>query len=134
MVSEKHVRGLRTEWRRKLALAGFKDIERPDGQLATPDVAKNQPGKQSNPERAHAVERNNHAAYFTKATQIMALRGFWRLRPDTRAAWKLHAQGQSNREIAKELGLTLKKVRIAVTAVRKMAKLPLSASERTNHS
>lgn len=134
MMAEKEVRALKSDWRRKLQASGFRDIERPDGQLASPDTAKNQPGKQSNPERAHAVERDNHAAYFTRATQVMALRGFWRLRPDTRAVWRLHAQGQSNREIASKLGLTLKKVRIAVSGVRKMAKLPLSPSERTNHA
>jgi DNA-directed RNA polymerase specialized sigma24 family protein len=126
-------RALRAQWRKRLASSGFKDIELPDGQLAPPERAKNEPGKRTSPELAKPVEREAYEAYYTRATQVMALRGFWRLRADTRNVWKLHAQGASNSEIAKQLAITVKKVRTAISGVRKMARLPLSASERSSH-
>ena len=108
---------LAAEWRKKLHADGFRDVEY--GQTIS---------------RRHATESIYHlgswtereavAAYYRKAEHFTHRSRFYDLPPVTRQVWRLHARGQSNREIALELGVTVKRVRVAIWAGRMACGLP----------
>jgi hypothetical protein len=108
-------------WRQKLRASGFEDIELPDGQLRP---VKKPPGRWRSFDKAHEVERAAVAEYFHRAQHFTASHTFRGLPLVARKVWRLHAQGQSNMEIASALNLTVKVVRGALTRARLAAKLP----------
>jgi DNA-directed RNA polymerase specialized sigma24 family protein len=116
---------LARHWRRKLRASGFHDIELPDGNLRP---AEKPPGRWRSFDKAHKVEREAVAEYFHRATVFTASHAFRGLTKTQRAAWRLHAQGFSNSEVASALNTTLKKVRNAIRSGRILSGLPETTS------
>jgi DNA-directed RNA polymerase specialized sigma24 family protein len=112
---------LARRWRQRLRADGFEDIELPDGTLRP---SKKPPGRWRSFDKAHPVERHAVEAYFSRALHFTASHAFRKLSKRSRAIWRLHAQGQSNMEIASALNLSVKIVRVAITRARLAAKLP----------
>lgn len=112
---------LRRTWRRKLRESGFEDIELPDGSLRGPEKP---PGRWRSFDAASPVEREATAAYFHRATTFCESSAFKRCSKLHRRAWRLHAQGLSNSEVAEALHVSLKKVRTAILTVRARSGLP----------
>jgi hypothetical protein len=112
---------LQRAWRRRLRDSGFQDIEAPDGSLRPP---RKPPGRWRGFETASPTEREAIAEYFRRATTFCSTSRYWRLAKRTRKVWRLHAKGQSNSEVARALGLTLKDVRTALRFARVAAGLP----------
>jgi DNA-directed RNA polymerase specialized sigma24 family protein len=109
-------------WYRKLREEGFRDIETLDGRLLGSDEQRQADAEASWMDRT-AVER-----YYTLALRFLHTRRFSTLPRVRRRIWALHASGRSNMEIARELDVTVKTVRVAVTTCRRMAGLPPVAS------
>jgi hypothetical protein len=112
---------LRT-WRRRLVESGFHDIEAPDGSLKPPL----RPFGDSRRDffRCHPIEREGIAGYYHRAETFTATHRFGKFSKQTKAVWRLHAQGLSNQEVSKRLGVTLIVVRSAIRRVRLAAGLP----------
>jgi DNA-directed RNA polymerase specialized sigma24 family protein len=112
---------LQRVWRRRLKEDGFDDIELPDGTLRGPTKP---PGRWRSFEAASPLEREATSDYFVRATTFCATYAFGRLPPKVRSVWRLHAKGQSNSEVAKTLGFSLKTVRNSLRTARVCAGLP----------
>lgn len=112
-------------WYRKLAASGFDDIEAEDGRLRAADEQRQADAEASWRDR-DAVE-----VYFRTALAFLHTPTFRSMTPTRRRAWALHAQGRSNQQIARELRVTVKVVRVAIQAGRKAAGLP--ATTHTLH-
>jgi DNA-directed RNA polymerase specialized sigma24 family protein len=112
---------LQRAWRRRLKEDGFDDIELPDGSLRGPQKP---PGRWRSFDAASPLEREATSEYFIRATTFCATYVFSRLPPKVRSVWRLHAKGQSNSEVAKTLGFSLKTVRNSLRSARARAGLP----------
>lgn len=120
-MSDVPLAALHREWRRRLRASGFEDIELPDGSLRPP---RKPPGRWRSFEKAHDVERAAVAEYFRRAEHFTTSHRFRGLNAKQRAAWRLHAKGLSNAEVASRLNVTVKKVRSAIRSARLLAGLP----------
>jgi len=97
----------------------------PDGSLLP---AKKPPGRWRSYDKAHPVERHAVETYFSRALHFTTSHAFKKLSKRSRAIWRLHAQGQSNTEVASRLNLSVKIVRVAITRARVGACLPETTS------
>jgi DNA-binding NarL/FixJ family response regulator len=112
-------------WRKKLRESGFVDQELPDGTMKGPQKP---PGRWRSFDAASPVEREATGEYFRRAEAFCGSSRFARLAPKVKAVWRLHARGQSNTEVEKALGYSIKTVRNALRAARLAAGLPESTS------
>lgn len=112
-------------WRRKLKASGFVDAELPDGSLRPPVKP---PGRWRSFDAASPLERHATAEYFRRAEAFCGSSRFSRLTGRVKAVWRLHARGQSNTEIEKTLGYSIKVVRNSLRLARLAAGLPESTS------
>jgi hypothetical protein len=105
-------RALKAKWYKKLALAGFEDIENDDGSLKAATDTRTI--------RNALKEKEERETYYTIARGFLNDPNF----PEQfRAVWMEHCEGIGARTIAKKLNLTSYKVETAINEVRKLAKL-----------
>lgn len=87
-------------WNKKLTDSGFQDAEQPDGMLK----------EWSTRFRTHHADPSLYEAkeeYFRRAGQFLHSHAFED--KDSKRVWSMHAQGVSNRDIAKKLKVKTKK-------------------------
>lgn len=112
MFDGKKFKALKAKWDKRLAAAGFEDIENSDGSLkATTDTRTI---------RNALKEKDERETYYSIARAFLHDPEF----PEKyRLIWVDHCEGLGARTIAKRHGITSYKVETAINIVRKLAKL-----------
>jgi len=107
----KNFEKLKAKWDQKLIDSGFEDIENKDGTLK----------REGHPHTIEAGFKDGRAEYYNQAQEFLNRAKFSTLLDYT--VWKMHTDGMSFRNIAKELNLTFYRARNIVTKFQKLAGL-----------
>lgn len=99
---------LKLEWNKKLMASGFNDIENKDGTLKT----------EVDYRTTDYAMKDGREEYYYKAQDFLNCGKFATLLDYT--IWKMHSEGTSYRDIAKELNVTFYKIQRTVKKIQRL--------------